>query len=150
MKISQTFDFYIRTTHLSLTRIYNILLKQFGITQTEALVLINVKKDGTPITKLAQYLNMQDASLNRQLKRMQKAGFILRKKDQFDKRITRIFLTQKGVELRKKVKQLAVELNNQFLSLLSNDEQQIFFSLFDKIRQQITAIEAKIIKNQKL
>ncbi len=150
MKISQTLDFYIRTTHLSLTRIYNILLKKFGIKQTEALILVSVKKEGIPITRLAQVLNMQDNSLNRQLKRMYKAGFIYREKDEFDKRITKIFLTQKGVELRKKVKLLAIELNNQFLSTLSSDEQQIFFSLFDKIRQQISAIEAKIIKNPKL
>lgn len=150
MKISQTLDFYIRTTHLSLTRIYNILLKKFGIKQTEALILVSVKKEGIPITRLAQVLNMQDNSLNRQLKRMYKAGFIYREKDEFDKRITKIFLTPQGVELRKKVKQLAVELNNQFLSTLSSDEQQIFFSLFDKIRQQISAIEAKIIKNPKL
>ncbi len=148
MRISETIDYYIRTTHLSLTRIYSEILRDYGLTPTIALILVSVRKEGTPITKLASYMGMQDSSLSRQLKKMEHHGYITRRQDHNDKRVSNIFLTAKGLEYRRLVKQLVVDFNNMVLSALTDAEKNTFFELFDKIRNQINATEAKIIKTK--
>ncbi len=150
MRISQSLEYYIKTTHLTLTRIYNSLLKEYGLTQTIALILVSISRNGTPITKLATDLGMQDSSLNRQIKRMDRQGLIEKKRDSFDKRVTRVFLTQKGIENRRMIKQLVADFNKEILSSLDQEEVKQFFNTFDKIREHIKAAEAKIIKNKKL
>ncbi len=150
MRISQTLDYYIRTTYLSLTRIYNVLLKDFEIQQGDALILISINKTGITVSQLAAELGKQVASLHRQLNRMDNEGLIVRKIDEKDKRVTRIYLTSRGIDARRKIKELVVGLNKEILSVLDKKETEIFFTAFDKLKNQINAEEAKIIKNKKL
>ena len=148
MRISETIDYFIRTTHLSLTRIYNEILRDYGLTQTEALILINIKKDGIPITRLATNMGMQGASLHRQLKKMQRQGYIERHQDKEDKRVYKLYLTGKGLEYRRMIKRIVVDFNNMVMSTLTPEEKKTFFETFNKIRKQISATEAEIIKNK--
>ncbi len=125
------------------------MLKDFGIQQTDALILISIKT-GMTVTQLANEMGMQVASLHRQLNRMDDEGLINRKSDENDKRVTRIYLTEKGLGVRRKIRNMVIEFNKEVLSVLDQQEYKIFFSAFDKLKKQINAQEAKIIKNKKL
>jgi len=137
MKLNETIEFYIRTTSLALSRMYNIIANQYGITQTVGYILTYVEKEGTPSTKLAQQLGMKNSSLTRLLKKMEDDGCITRVVDHNDKRVIRIFLTPKGVERRKIAKKTVLEFNEKLMQKVSKKDLDAFFKVFEIIKEQV-------------
>ena len=114
MNIEETVDFHLRSTLFAMRRMYNQLAAQNGITQGIGYALINIGKEGIPATKIAPIMGMTFSSLSRLLKNMETDGLIYRQHDNTDKRIVRIFLTDRGFELREKVKEVVVNFNKNF------------------------------------
>jgi DNA-binding MarR family transcriptional regulator len=139
MKLNQSIEFYIKSTSLALSRMYNKIAKQYGITQTIGYVLMYVEKNGTPATKLAWSLGMKDSSLTRLLKKMEKNGLISRIKDKEDKRITRIFLTKEGIEKRRMIKKIVLNFNQKIAEKIGEENLQTFYKVFDIINKQISS-----------
>lgn len=137
MKLNETIEFYVRTTSLALSRMYNVIANQYGITQTVGYILTYVEKEGTPSTKLAQQLGMKNSSLTRLLKKMEDDDCITRVVDQNDKRIIRIFLTPQGVERRKIAKKKVLEFNEKLMQKVSKRDLDAFFKVFDVIKEQV-------------
>jgi len=138
MKLNETIEFYIRTTSLALSRMYNSIAAKYGITQTMGYILTYVSRDGTPSTKLAQLLGMKNSSLTRLLKKMEKDGCIYRKVSPEDKRVVKIFLTEKGVIRRKIAKKTVLDFNERLMNKVDEKEMKIFFKVFDIIKEQVT------------
>lgn len=137
MKLNETIEFHVRTTSLALSRMYNVIANQYGITQTVGYILTYVEKEGTPSTRLAQQLGMKNSSLTRLLKKMEDDGCITRVVDQNDKRIIRIFLTPQGVERRKTAKKTVLDFNEKLMKKTSQRDLESFFKVFDIIKEQV-------------
>lgn len=137
MKLNETIEFYIRTTSLALSRIYNSYAAEYGISQTIGYILTYVEKEGTPSTKLAQQLGMKNSSLTRLLKKMETDGCITRVIDEKDKRVIRVFLTPKGVQRRKLAKAKVLEFNAKIAGKVSDKDLETFFKVFDIIKEQV-------------
>ncbi len=137
MKLNETIEFYIRTTSLALSRMYNSKAAQYGITQTIGYILTYVSREGTPSTKLAQLLGMKNSSLTRLLKKMERDGCIYRQVSPDDKRVVKIFLTEKGIARRKIAKKTVLDFNQKLLSQVNEEEMKIFFKVFDIIKNQV-------------
>jgi DNA-binding MarR family transcriptional regulator len=137
MKLNETIEFYIRTTSLALSRMYNSIAAKYGITQTIGYLLTYVERQGTPSTRLAQQLGMKNSSLTRLLKKMENDGCILRKVSPDDKRVVKIFLTEKGVARRKIAKKSVLDFNQKLLSKVDEKEMAIFLKVFDIIKEQV-------------
>ncbi len=139
MKLTDTIEFHIKATSLALSRMYNDLAQKYGITQTMGYVLMYVEKDGTPSIKLAWSLGMKDSSLTRLLKNMERKGLIIRKKDKKDKRISRVFLTEAGVEKRRIIKKFVLDFNKKIVEKLGEEKLKIFHEAFDIINKELNA-----------
>ena len=139
MKLTDTIEFHIKATSLALSRMYNDLAQKYGITQTMGYVLMYVEKDGTPSIKLAWSLGMKDSSLTRLLKNMERKGLIIRKKDKRDKRISRVFLTEAGVEKRRIIKKFVLDFNKKIVEKLGEEKLKIFHEAFDIINKELNA-----------
>ena len=138
MKLNETIEFYIRTTSLALSRMYGSIAARYGITQTIGYLLTYVEREGTPSTKLAQNLGMKNSSLTRLLKKMEKDGCIFRRIDEKDKRVVRIFLTNKGVQRRKIAKKTVLDFNEKLSKQISDEDIKTFFKVFDIIKKQVS------------
>jgi len=137
MKLNQTIEFYIKTTYLALSRMYNTIAADYGITQTIGYILIYIQKEGTPSTRLAKLLGMKNSSLTRILQKMENDGCIIRKTDPDDKRVILIFLTDKGVERRRIAKRVVLEFNEKLKRKIDEKELAAFFRVFDVIKEQV-------------
>lgn len=146
MNLEQTLDYQVRATLFSMMRMYNLLAHDNGITQGVGYVLIVIPKEGMPATKVAPALGMSSSSLSRLLRGMEKNGLITKKISKDDKRITKIFLTPKALELRKVIKTTVVNYNKKVMSTISAEELSIYNKVSEKIR--MTA-EQEIEKKQK-
>lgn len=133
MKQTDTIDFYIKATWHSIVRMYNKRAAQYGISQTIGYVLLNVDKQGSPATQIAPMLGMEPTSLSRLLRNMEQMGLIRREPDGKDKRVVRIFLTDLGLEKRKKAKSEVQNFNKKVKDSLDEGRIEILIELMQKI-----------------
>lgn len=137
MNIRETFDFQIRSTLFSMMRMYNLMVQDKGITQGIGYTLVIIPKEGIPATSIAPIMGMGSSSLVRLLKSMEKQELIFRKADEDDRRVTKIFLTTKGVQLRKEIKSMVVDFNQKVLGEITEEEKQAYHKVSEIIKKQI-------------
>ena len=137
MNIEETVDFHLRSTLFAMRRMYNLLANKNGITQGIGYALINIGKEGIPATKIAPIMGMTSSSLSRLLKEMETDGLIYRKNDKQDKRIVRIFLTNEGLSLREKVKDVVISFNKNLLQKVNPEELTGFIKVNNAIKELV-------------
>ena len=137
MNIEETVDFHLRSTLFAMRRMYNTLAAENGITQGIGYALINIGKDGIPATKIAPMMGMTSSSLSRLLKKMEDDKLIFREHDKVDKRIVKIFVTDKGFELRERVRSAVVDFNKRLLSKIDQSELKAFEKVNSIIKEQV-------------
>ena len=137
MNIEETVDFHLRSTLFAMRRMYNLLATKNGITQGIGYALINIGKEGIPATKIAPIMGMTSSSLSRLLKEMETDGLIYRKNDKQDKRIVRIFLTDEGLSLREKVKEVVINFNKNLFQKVNPEELAGFIKVNNAIKELV-------------
>lgn len=137
MNIQETVDYHLRSTLFATRRMYNLLAADNGITQGIGYVLINIGKEGVPATRIAPMMGMGNTSLSRLLKNMENDGLIYRVPDETDKRIVKIFLTPRGVELRSKVRKIVIDFNNKLTEKIQPADMEAFVRVSEIIRLQV-------------
>ena len=150
MNTEETVDFHLRSTLFSMMRMYNSLASQYGITQGVGYVLLIIEKKGTPATKVAPLMGMSSSSLSRLLKNMEDNGLIYKESNLFDKRVVKVFLTEKGVELRRVVKKVVGGFNEKICKKISREEFHVFAKVTAMIKEQVQEDFAEIQMNNSL
>jgi DNA-binding MarR family transcriptional regulator len=140
MRISETIDYHIRGALFAMRRMYNIKAAGLGTTQGVAYVLINVPHNGIAATSIAPMMGMSSTSLTRLLKTMEDEGLIYRKKSQNDRRVVRVTLTEKGQQLRRKVRQVVIDFNNKLFENLTDEEAATFIRVCQHIRNEANSL----------
>jgi len=138
MKIEETVDFQIRSTLFAMRRMYTVLAAENGLTQGVGYVLINVPKEGVAATRIAPMMGMGSTSLSRLLKTMEMDGLIYRRTDDKDRRVVYIHLTENGVALRMKARQVVLDFNTNLMAQISESDMQTFVKVSERIRSQVS------------
>lgn len=133
MKAQDTVGYQVKTAWQSLAKMYNRLTTEYGFSQAVGYVLINVKKGGVPVTKIAPSMGIEPTSLSRLLNTMEDRGLIYREKDTVDRRVVNLFLTEKGLEIQKISKRIVHEYNDYIFSHFEKNELDVFFRVIEKI-----------------
>lgn len=133
MKAQDTIGYQVKIVWQAIAKMYNRLTIENGFTQAIGYVLINVKKDGIPVTKIAPNMGIEATSLSRLLNTMEEKGLIYREKDTVDRRVVNLFLTEEGLELKKISKKMIVDYNNYIFSHIDKEEIDTFFRVIEKI-----------------
>ncbi|MFK7808100.1 MAG: MarR family winged helix-turn-helix transcriptional regulator [Saprospiraceae bacterium] len=83
------------------------------------------EKDGLNQKELGMSIIKTKSSINKMLQYMIAADLIVKKTDEEDKRVSRIFLTQKGKELKAKIQKKSKDLNDVLELEHSSEEIEI-------------------------
>jgi MarR family transcriptional regulator, organic hydroperoxide resistance regulator len=138
MKPNDTVDYNIKITWHAISRMYNEQASKHGSTAAVGFVLLNIDaKEGTPATKIGPALGMEATSLARMLKNLEQEKLICRVHDKNDKRLVRIFLTEKGKEARETAKKVVKKFNNAVREAVPEEKLQTFFEVMEKINNII-------------
>lgn len=135
MSQDNTIDYYLKITWQSIANKYNQLATKHGITQATGYVLINIRKEGTPVTQIASLLGVKSTSLSRMLSGMEHQGLIYRKADMQDKRSVRVFLTTEGQEKREIAKHIVREFNNYLDGQMKESERQKLIDTLKRLNE---------------
>ena len=135
MHAEETVDYHLRYVWASIARMYNAEASRYNGTMSIGYVLLNIDKEGTPSTSLGPKMGMESTSLSRTLKRMEDQGLILRKKDEQDGRMVRIFLSDLGMEMREKSRHTVLQLNNVVREHIEAEKLEVFFDVMKKLQR---------------
>lgn len=89
--------FQISRAHQLFNKFYQEPLNKFNLTYVQYITLLSLwEKDGVTVNYLSQKLGLSNGTLTPLLKRLEKAGWISRNRDQADERRVLIHLTELG------------------------------------------------------
>lgn len=138
MDQDNTIDYFLKTCWQTVANKYNVIASQFGFTQATGYILINIHKEGTSVSQIANATGVKTTSLSRVLNNLESSGFIYREVNASDKRSVKVYLTPLGVEKRKIAKDVVRHFNEFLESQIPEEERiQLIKSL-----QKINALAA--------
>jgi MarR family transcriptional regulator, organic hydroperoxide resistance regulator len=102
------FALYAAGNHM--TRMFVPFLRKLGVTYPQYLVLVVLWERGPQgVGELAAVLDMDFGTLSPMLKRVERKGLIVRRRDAADERRVMVSLAPKGTALRKRTQQMLGE-----------------------------------------
>ena len=117
---------------------FNKRVQQYGMTRVQWIALFYIgKSDGVSQKELSDLMNVKESSMVRLIDRMEKEDLVIRKKQANDRRITSIFLTDKGESLREKVLHLGEEFQDDATKGISSEELDNFKNVLEKMIKNI-------------
>ncbi|RVU25758.1 MarR family transcriptional regulator [Sandaracinomonas limnophila] len=137
MKAENTIDFQIKSSWYAISRMYNNYAAHFDMTMAIGYVLLHIDKEGTPATKIAPALGLEVRSLTRMLKTLEEKKWIKREANYNDKRIVKIFLTEKGKQKRDQAKQGVILFNELIKQKISAEKLEVFFDVMKIINNAL-------------
>ncbi len=146
MSQENTIDYFLKACWQTVANKYNVIASEFGFTQAAGYILINIHKEGTPVSQIANSTGVKTTSLSRVLNNLESLGFIYREVNASDKRSVKVYLTALGQEKRKIAKDVVREFNEYLdAQLPAKERRQLIQSL-----QKINALAANYAPNVEL
>ena len=96
------------------------------------------QRAGLSQSEMAELVHVQPATASRMLDRLEAAGLVKRRQDSEDGRVSRIFLTQEGHNLREPVRNMWAELESISMANLTIDERILLRRLLLQVYQNLT------------
>ncbi len=116
----------------------HVLLEEIGVYpgQPPMLFILN-QEDGQSQKELANKLKIKPSTITVMLKRMEKANLIVRKKDDKDQRISRVYLTEKGKKVCEDTIKVVKQIERECFKDFTEEEKETLKSLFLKMKNNL-------------
>lgn len=110
------------------------LLDEIGLYRGQQFVLCTLwQEEGMTHSELADHLHVHPATVTNALKRMERAGFLERRPDPEDQRVSRVYLTDAGREIRSEVERVWATLEERTLEGFSAGERETLERLLERL-----------------
>ncbi|KJD33315.1 MarR family transcriptional regulator [Tamlana nanhaiensis] len=135
----KTIDYILRTTWLTVQKMYNEEAAKFESTMATGFTLLSIDPEkGTPSTALGPKMGMEATSLSRILKKMEEKGLIERNPNPDDGRGVIISLTEFGLEKRNYSKEKVLTFNDTIRKSVSEEKLKHFFEVTETINELVS------------
>lgn len=133
------FGYRIKLLSQLLTRKFQERLDPHGLTPFHWVVLCCLwEEDGQPTSGIGDKLQQVGGTMTGVLDRMEERGLIRRERDQSDRRVWRIWLTEEGRKLEQVLPPLAIELREQVLQGIAPGDREYLSKLVDQAISNLT------------
>lgn len=115
------------------------LLGKLGLYPGQPPVLFMLwEEDGRMQVEFCDKLDLKPATITVMLKRMEKAGLLVRRADAHDLRVSRVYLTEKGRQLQDKVEEVVGTLEQECFAGFTAEEKVLLRRFFIHMRNNLT------------
>lgn len=122
----------------ALDSISNIEFKEYDLTKGQYLYLVRIcENPGSIQEKLAEMIKVDRTTASRAIKNLEINGFIEKRDDQHNKKIKKLFPTEKGKRVFPFIKRENDHSNRVALAGFSEDEVETIFHLLERVRKNI-------------
>ncbi|HCD45564.1 MAG TPA: MarR family transcriptional regulator [Lachnoclostridium sp.] len=131
----------------ALDSISNIEFKEFNLTRGQYLYLVRIcESPGIIQEKLAEQIKVDRATATRAIKKLEINGFIVRKDDKDNKKIKKLYPTEKGTDIFPFIIKENVHSNYVALADFSEEEIEVLYRLLQRARKNIE-VDWKYVKS---
>lgn len=111
LKLENQVCFSLYSASRAFTKAYQPVLEPLGLTYTQYLVMLILwEKNKINVKEIGNLLYLDSGTLTPLLKRMETQGFIIRERSKEDERVVNISLTNEGINLKQKAKNIPIQL----------------------------------------
>ncbi|KAF6560078.1 winged helix-turn-helix transcriptional regulator [Paenibacillus sp. EKM202P] len=123
----------------ALDSISNIEFKEYDLTKGQYLYLVRIcENPGIFQEKLAEMIKVDRTTASRAIQKLVMNGFIEKKEDQHNKKINKLFPTEKGNNVYPFIKREHDYSDNVALAGFSESEVNTIFNLLQRVRKNIS------------
>jgi len=117
-----------------ITEAFNERVLKHGITRVQWIALYYIgENEGITQKQLAQMVDSKESSIVRLIDRMEKEDIVKREKDCSDRRITKLYLTQKGVQKRQEILPIGKKFSDDSIKGIKEEDLEILKDVLNKI-----------------
>ncbi|MFD1038977.1 MarR family winged helix-turn-helix transcriptional regulator [Virgibacillus byunsanensis] len=122
----------------ALDSISNIEFKEYNLTKGQYLYMVRIcENPGIIQEKLAEMIKVDRTTAARAVKKLETNGFIEKKEDKHNKKIKKLFPTEKGKSVYPLIKTENDFSNTVALEGFSESEEESLFNLLQRVRKNI-------------
>lgn len=130
----------------ALDSISNIEFKEFDLTKGQYLYLVRIcENPGIIQEKLAEQIKVDRATATRAIKKLELNGFLVKKADKDNKKIKKLYPTEKGMKVFPFIIRENVHSNDVALAGFSEEETEVLYGLLQRARKNIE-VDWKYVK----
>jgi MarR family transcriptional regulator, organic hydroperoxide resistance regulator len=124
----------------------NTLLEAIGLYRGQPPVLFALwDQEGLMHTELAERLQNTPATITKMIQRMEKAGFVQRRPDANDQRVSRVYLTETGRAIQSQVQEIWDTIETETFAGFTGEESLLLRSFLQRIRQNLTKVNGETL-----
>ncbi|MCD4840081.1 MarR family winged helix-turn-helix transcriptional regulator [Neobacillus sedimentimangrovi] len=122
----------------ALDSISNIEFKEFALTKGQYLYLVRIcENPGIILEKLTEMIKVDRTTASRAIKKLEMNGFIEKRADPHNKKIKKLYPTEKGERVYSFIRRENDYSNAVALNGLSETEVEILFNLLQRVRKNV-------------
>ena len=119
------------------------------LSKSELFTLLQVERNGEIImSQIADYINISMSTATGIVERLVRQGLIERNRNNTDRRIVTIRLTDKGKTLAESIKSKIFGVARLLLEALTDEEQKLLFGIFNKVTNVLSAIDLEKVDDK--
>lgn len=140
-QLPESLDFLLaQVCKLHYARVHT-LLEKLGLYRGQPPMLFALwEQEGATHTELAARLHVKPATITKMIKRMEKTGFVERRSDPQDQRVSRVYLTDAGRSIRERVEQVWRKLEEETFAGFSAEERDLLQRFFLQMRENLKRV----------
>jgi DNA-binding MarR family transcriptional regulator len=116
------------------------LLDSLGLYRGQPRVLFALwEREGQTHSELAERARVSAATISKMIQRMEKAGFLERRADEQDQRVSRVYLTEAGRAVQDRVDAAFQQLEAEVLAGFSDEECVLLRQFLGRIRDNLAS-----------
>ncbi len=118
--------------------VFDRRVRKLGFTRSQWLVLGRLgRQPGVSQSELAELLEVEKATAGRLIDRLEKNGWIERRTDEADRRIKRIYMTERGKKAHDTIGPIAEAMLEEELLSLTEAERKLLTDLMINVKRQL-------------
>lgn len=137
MEENQLYHLFLYVSKLTHNKTHE-KLEKIGLYRGQPPLLFSLwKKDGKSRKELGDILVSQPATITKMIHRLESSGFVESKIDEKDSRVSRVYLTTKGREIKGQVEEIYNDLEKEVFEDFSNEDKNMMKKLLIVMKKNI-------------
>ena len=135
--LDRNFGFLLHDVSRLMRTVFDRRGRDLGLTRSQWWVLTMLyAKEGVTQSELADFMDLEKPTLGRLLDRMQEKHWIERRPDSLDRRVNRLYLTEKVQEIMRALRKTAADVRKDALGDLAELDRENFIDTLIKIKNK--------------